>query len=177
MYNESKYLSILPTKYSIFIFCSCQQGLIYVYLFYNIQYYRMMIVSMCLYLSSILFWIKPVYGIRRTIDRFCVQFTSAYTFYCAYDCNIEHVYLKFNLFCFMGFLIYIYGCHLYNKKQFLIYTICHIMLHTCGGLGNASFLECLEHTENNTNNIVYLQNSVTLFYVLFFGNYIIWCCF
>ena len=177
MNNESNYSLILPKKYSLLIFCSCQQGLLYVYQYYNIQNYNMMIVSLCLYLSSISFWMKPIYGIRRTIDRFCVQSVSAYTFYCAYDCHMEYLYLKFNFFCLMGFLIYIYGCHLYNKKHLLIYTICHIILHTCGGLGNAVFIECLEHSENNEHNIVQLQNSITLFYMLFFGNYIIWFCF
>ena len=177
MNNESKDLSILPTKYSILIFCSCQQGLLYAYQYYNIQHYNMMIVSLCLYLSSISFWMKPIYGIRRTIDRFCVQSVSAYTFYCAYDCHMEYLYLKFNFFCLMGFCIYIYGCHLYKKKQLLIYTICHIILHTCGGIGNYTLIECLKHQENDTNKIEYLQNNITLFYVLFFGNYIIWFCF
>ena len=167
-------LLILPQKYSALILLSCQQGLWYVYKYYQIKYYNMMISSVILYFSSIMFWKNPTYGLRRNADRLVVQLTSLFTFYNAYECNNLDMYLYFNVFCFSGFCIYLIGCRLYETNHLFFYTVCHIALHTFGGLGNAVLIECVQSSEIVKQNIDDVKTCITGFHCIFFANYLYW---
>jgi hypothetical protein len=172
---DTNSLVILPQKYSALVLLSCQQGLWYVYKYYQIKHYNMMLSSLILYFTSIVFWINPTYGVRRNVDRLVVHITSLFTFYNAYECNKFDMFVYFNALCFSGFCIYLVGCRLYDANYLFWYTICHIALHTFGGLGNAVLVECVQH-ETVKEKIDDLKMYITGFHCIFFMNYVCWFC-
>lgn len=163
---------ILPPKYSRCMLVSCQQALWYAYKYYTISHCPMMISSIILYTTSIIFWQHPVYSWRRNMDICVVQLTAFYTFYNAYECNLIDQYVLFNMYCFSGFWLYLIGCYVYKRKYLFFYTVCHIGLHTLSGFGNSVLIDCVQHPENSKNNIDVFKIYTTVFYYLFFCNYI-----
>jgi len=125
---------ILQKPWSLFLLISCQQGLFYLYLMYIKQRIDLLIANSVLYCSSVLFWSSPSYGFRRNLDRLVVKLHTFYVNYCALTELREYsTYAGFVLLYLNGFMFYVLGCQFYKRQLYTIYTLTHIVLHTCGG--------------------------------------------
>jgi hypothetical protein len=84
-----------------------------------------------LYLTSINYWYKPDYGLRRDIDMFLCKVINIYfylTTLSAYDeyCNVIFVNALYNVL-FLYAVEHIF-CHLKNKKWIILHMAIHLQL-------------------------------------------------
>jgi hypothetical protein len=100
-------------------------------------------------LSSIYYWKKPDYSIRRYIDMVTVKLSLTYYFYIAH---------KYNIYSYIFFMLllpinsYFVGLYYYNKDNWKS-TFFHSGTHILGNIGNIYLyyhLCRLNLSENNT---------------------------
>lgn len=126
---------VLDRPWSHLLLISCQQGLIYMYVMYTVQRYDLLITSFALYVTSNVFWVHPIYGFRRNLDRFVVKAHLMYLHYCAYtEYQTYTNYACFILLHIHAYAIYFAGCHFYKHRLYTLYTLTHILLHSLGSL-------------------------------------------
>lgn len=77
------------------------------------------------FLTSILYWMKPVNNYRRKIDIIVVQLA----FYI-------HLYYVFTYICYTGLFLYKFGILFYIIGLFFESNIFHALLWICGSIGN-----------------------------------------
>ena len=167
---------ILPRRYSVWLLVSCQQSLYHVYKFSEANRFDVSIAIFVLYMTSICFWSRPTYGVRRTVDTLYVKFIGLYTFYIAHDCRDENAFVRYNVCFYIAIWMYCIGCVFFEKGYKLIYTSFHILLHTLTGVGNSLISQCLKNEYENElivpqlqkvppgHNIGYYKKQIWIFY-------------
>jgi hypothetical protein len=85
------------------------------------------------FLTSILYWIKPDYSWRRTLDISYVKLAVTYQIIRAY--RAEKAYLYYATLS-SSIFFYNLGVYYYKKKQFWRSTYCHSILHFLANISN-----------------------------------------
>ena len=93
--------------------------------YYN-NYYFSSALCICILLTSLNYWRKPVYGFSRNLDMF-TTFTSV-GLHLIKGINSEYALIHYPL-VFIGLSCYPIGVYYYNKKQYWLSTYFHGSLH------------------------------------------------
>lgn len=93
-----------------------------------LQLYRLVIVSVIILCTSLLYWHKPDYGIRRTVDMVAVRLGLLY--------NLAHGYgtSGFSAYCVIvvvGICVYFFGVYCYKRglhwESVYIHCFCYVL--------------------------------------------------
>lgn len=85
------------------------------------------------FLSSLLYWCLPTYGIRRNLDMMTVGSVLLYYNYVAY--GLEHVF-GYYVFTGCGILSFFVGWLLHRRGYTMAGTYSHCNVHYCANIGN-----------------------------------------
>jgi hypothetical protein len=85
---------------------------------------------------SINYWIKPIYGLRRTMDMIWVQVIVFLHAYYVWNSPIRVIYFTIQM---QGAGFYCVGWYFYRKKNLWTSTLCHVGVHLCGNLSLCLF--------------------------------------
>ena len=102
------------------------------YAIYN-KHYDLAIVPGGVFCTSIMYWYKPDYSWRRTIDMSYVKIALCYQIIRAYNSTYYKLYY-FSLI--VSVLFYPLGIYFYKKKLFWNSTYSHCLLHVFANMGN-----------------------------------------
>lgn len=89
------------------------------------------------FLTSINFWKDPCNDRNRWIDVFTVRSVLCYQLYKGIVKKNKQ-YLFFTATSVSSFLV---GCYFYERKQFWVYTYCHMGLHIMANFASFSLIE------------------------------------
>lgn len=107
------------------------------------------LVPSSVFLSSIYYWKKPDYSIRRYIDMLCVKFSLGYYLYIAYRYQVySYIFYMLSL----PITSYCIGKHYYNKDNWKS-TYFHSGVHIFANIGNIYLYYHLYHLEDYQCNI------------------------
>ena len=93
-------------------------------------------ISICpcgVFITSILFWQKPMYDWRRDLDMIYVKFALAYQLYRAFNAEYGKHYWALMI---LGTGCYYAGVYYYHKKNYWYSTYCHLGLHFFASVSN-----------------------------------------
>ena len=120
---------IIPKKYANILFISSNQFLCISYYAYLNEQYLFLCFSLWIYFTSLMFWSKPVYGIRRHLDIYSVFSIGAYIMYRSY----LNYYVYTCILCMV--MLHIKSFRYCYIKNFKKSTICHVLIHNFGTIG------------------------------------------
>ena len=124
---------ILPLPYYACIYTFSYLSLVsFAYAVYR-NYIFLCIVPGSVFLSSILYWQRPDYSWRRYVDMIVVQLGLWYQCYIAWYSEMGILYYITVVLCCISFLL---GVHYYQKRNLLMSTIFHLLVHSIGNIGN-----------------------------------------
>jgi hypothetical protein len=103
-----------------------------IYAIYN-NHYDLAIVPGGVFCTSIMYWYKPDYSWRRTIDMNYVKMALCYQIIRAYNSTYSRYYY-YSLI--ISILFYPIGIYFYKKKLFWNSTYAHCLLHIFANIGN-----------------------------------------
>ena len=106
--------------------CSC------LYATYR-QQYDVSFLTGTVFLTSINYWRHPTNSYRRFMDITAVNTALFYQNYMLYNAEYANIYYTI-MFC--SFLSYMYGIHLYNKKEYWNSTYAHMGVHIFANIAN-----------------------------------------
>ena len=125
--------TILEKNHYIWIYRSSHLALIsFLYSLYQ-AHYTLAIVPCSVFITSLLYWQKPDYSYRRTLDMVVVKTCGIYQYYVAYSAPYGRYYYMANT---VGLVCYLAGIHYYSKKYFWASTLAHIGLHVFANIAN-----------------------------------------
>ena len=99
--------------------------------------YDLALGSGMVFLTSINFWKDPSNDRNRWIDEFTVRSVLSYQLYRAIVAKNKQ-YWFFAITSISSFLV---GCYFYERKQFWVYTYCHMGLHIMANFACFSLIE------------------------------------
>lgn len=98
---------------------------------YNENY--LWIIPLCVYLNSINYWRNPVRGLRRNIDiGFGISGLMTNNIFAMYSSNAVSYYIA----TFISVSMYPISWYFYRRRQYVISTFMHSLLHFFGNIGN-----------------------------------------
>ena len=103
-----------------------------IYAFYK-EKYDLGLVVFGVFLTSIIYWCKPINCWRKNLDVFYVKFALIYHTVRAY--NSEYFLLYYTILA-ISICFYPLGIYLYNKKLFWESTYAHSMVHIISNISN-----------------------------------------
>ncbi len=128
---EKEFSSII-FKMSFLLGINSLYGL-YNYLYYNMQYYDVIITNTLLFISSVNYWKKPVRGIRRNFDISMCLLSLVYNTYTVY----EHPVTIYHYIVIGGTpILYTTSWLLYNYNYKRSSTFFHCLCHLTANLGS-----------------------------------------
>lgn len=124
--------SLHPQQYKLLTYSSCLPFLVGMYGFKR-GYHDLATMSIGGGITSVLYWYKPDYSWRRTLDIHYIRFALIYHVIRSYGAE----YSKYLYFCYtMVGMIYPTEMHFYLKKRYWLYTFSHMIVHVFGNTGN-----------------------------------------
>jgi hypothetical protein len=99
--------------------------------------YDLALGSGMVFLTSIHFWKDPTNYRNKCLDEFTVRTVLTYQLYTSIVTKNKQ-YWYFVLASISSFFI---GCHFYDKKEYWIYTYCHMGLHIMSNFACFALLE------------------------------------
>jgi hypothetical protein len=99
--------------------------------------YNLAIGPIGIFITSVNYWRRPVYGMRRNLDIFCV--ISALIYHVSYSILVQNVALYCGIIMFAA-LCWPFSWILYHKKYIWGSTILQAMIHIIGNIGNISLI-------------------------------------
>jgi hypothetical protein len=96
-------------------------------------YYDLSLAPGGVFLTSILYWHKPDYSWRRTLDMTYVKIAASYQLIRSYKAQYSNMYY---LFLFGGICCYQLGIYYYKNNKFWHSTYAHSMLHVLANISN-----------------------------------------
>lgn len=121
-------------QYRLLSYTSCIPAFVSIYGFKR-GYWDLASLSLGGAITSVLYWTKPDYSWRRTLDVNFIR--AAMLYHCLRGYNAEkgkYLYTYYALVC----ILYTYEINfLYLKKRYWLFTYSHILLHLIGNTGNA----------------------------------------
>jgi hypothetical protein len=99
--------------------------------------FHMSIGPFTIFLSSINYWRKPVYGFRRNFDIGCSLFSLTYHILCSIKMQRAFLYCSIMT---IACLCWPLSWYMYNKKYFWTSTIIHGLIHVIGNIGNFALI-------------------------------------
>ena len=125
--------SLHPNQYRLLIYTSCIPALISIYGF-NKGYWDLASFSLGGAITSVLYWTKPDYSWRRTLDVNFIR--TAMLYHCLRGYNAEkrrYLYIYYSLIV----IVYSYEINsFYLRKRYWLFTYSHMLLHVLGNTGN-----------------------------------------
>lgn len=117
--------SLHPNQYKLLTYTSCIPALVSIYGFKR-GYWDLASFSLGASITSILYWTKPDYSWRRTLDVNFIRTAMLYHCLRGYNAEKGRIYFIIN-----GFIVvlYITESHLYLNKHYWLFTYAHILLH------------------------------------------------
>lgn len=124
---------ILPRKYYSILYASSYLSLIsVVYASYR-EYYTLSCIPGSVFLTSILYWQRPDYSWRRTVDMAVVNTALVMNCYVAWWAQRGWFYYGITSF---AVCLYIVARELYKRGYLLESTVCHAGLHLFANIAN-----------------------------------------
>lgn len=136
--NVKKYKYVVERKHSKVLFISSFFfGLNSIYGFYNYLHHNMkfneiIFTNTILFLTSINYWRKPIYGFRRNLDITIAVINFGYNHYVIYNCHYSWIY-----YLAMKGIVVFYGLsRMYHNKNSNLACFFHCMVHISANVGN-----------------------------------------
>lgn len=99
-----------------------------------------------IFLTSINYWRKPVYGFRRNFDIFYTVMSLLYHILCSIKMQSAFMYCSIMT---IACLCWPLSWYMYNKKYFWSATIIHSLIHVIGNIGNIVLIYSPTCNRNN----------------------------
>lgn len=158
---EKKYSNIILTSSLLFGLNSIS-GL-YNYIYNDMQFVDVLITNTLLFITSVNYWRKPVYGFRRNIDMATSLFNILYNTYMISHCN--NAYICFiSIKCILIFYALSWVYHNKNRKDMGVFW--HCMVQLAGNIGNGVILAGIVSVPilyNIKKEVSYVESIITSF--------------
>ena len=117
-----------------YLFCSSHASLICAIYGMNNNNNMLWLIPAGVYINSVNYWRNPVRGMRRNLDIGWVGVGLVINSTCAscYSTNAIYYYGPTLFAC----LMYFFGYYFYWRKQYVIATFIHSLIHLFGNIGN-----------------------------------------
>lgn len=132
-YNVNKNVIDLHNDYNHLLYKSSHITIITVcYAVYN-KKWDYVITNVSVFITSLLYWKNPTYGLTRTLDIYTVNTAFVYHTYT----SIGSIYSKeYYYFTALAIVSYIISWKLYYKKYHFYSILFHLFLHVFANMGN-----------------------------------------
>ena len=124
--------SLHPNQYRLLTYTSCIPAFVSIYGFKR-GYWDLASFSLGASITSVLYWTKPDYSWRRTLDVNFIRAAMLYHCLRGYNAEKGRIYFLIN-----GFIIVLYvtESQFYLNKKYWLFTYAHILLHILGKTQN-----------------------------------------
>ena len=132
-YNVNKNVIDLHNDYNHLLYKSSHITIITVcYAVYN-KKWDYVITNVSVFITSLLYWKNPTYGLTRTLDIYTVNAVFVYHTYTSIGTLYSKEYYYFTV---LGIVSYIISWKLYYNKYHFYSILFHLFLHVFANMGN-----------------------------------------
>jgi hypothetical protein len=104
--------------------------------------YNLAIAPVGIFITSVNYWRKPVYGLRRNVD--LVYVTCSLIYHILYSIRVQYAAIYCSIIT-IAFLCWPLSWYFYRKKYIWTSTILQSMIHFVGNIANISLIYCPNH--------------------------------
>jgi hypothetical protein len=128
---NGRYICIMSLFGLISGICAIKEGL-----------YNLAIAPVGIFITSVNYWRKPVYGLRRNVD--LVYVTCSLIYHILYSIRVQYAAIYCSIIT-IAFLCWPLSWYFYRKKYIWTSTILQSMIHFVGNIANISLIYCPNH--------------------------------